>query len=332
VVDQSNQLDQTSKTNRTIGFGIAAIVAAFIVFTVVLWRAHFFTYTGTESSSKFVAQALTFVGGLVGAIVSILGILLKYSIDRQAEARLAVDSQHAAAMQQEAEKRLKLEAATKVIQLFGTSDGHEAPSTQIAGGLLTLASLGQHELAMVLTADLLQRKRIEASTACGVIEQALQQDSEEIQIDAIELLVEHTADMLTPSSLEIPMSILNWDLKLSEHVRGWAPIVLGDIMTKRPLSDWLTKDYTPDANTALAALALGWLHEPNSRLKNDVGAVLDCLLRAFPDSGELFHPKETIDTDKIRAELTAAHSSNAQVNDVLARLNKWIDDANAGAP
>ena len=320
--------DQASDTNQTITVAIAAMVLVFAVFTVVLWRAHFFTNTGTESSLKVVAEALTFVGGLVGAIVSILGILLKYSMDRQTEARLASDAERAAASKQQEENRLKLEAATKVIQLFGTTEGKEAAPIQIAGGLLTLASLGQHSLTLVLTGDLLRRKTIEAGTACLVIDQALQQDSEEIQINAMDLLGDHTADLLPEDDFAFPISILNWDDKLSNYAREWGPIVLGHTMTGRPLSVWRRR-VQERANGAVAALALGWLTEKEPRLKNEIGVILSCLLRAFPGSGVLYHPKKTVDTDQFKDEVAALHAETTAVTDVVTRLNTWIDEADA---
>jgi hypothetical protein len=346
----SDPVNGTNTANRTIGIAIAAIVLVFGVFTVALWRAGFFTFTGTESSSKVVAQALTFVGGLVGAVVSILGILLKYSIDRQAEARLAVesrrsaavqdraerrlqmDSERSAALQREAEKRLKLEAATKVIQLFVTSDGKDAPSTQIAGGLLTLSSLGQHSLAILLTADLLRREMIGGSTACEVIEQALQQDSEDIQREAICLMMNYPKQMLTENGMAAPDSISNWNTRLCEYVREWAPIVLADIMTKRPLAEWRSK-YGGVARAVLAILALGWRYEKEDRIRSDIGVTLNSLLRAFPDCpSQVFHQKETIDMDKIRAEVVKAQPGTDAGADIVTRLDKWIADANAPVP
>ena len=321
---------EVSKANRTIGIAIAAIVAVFAVFTYALWRAHFFTYTGSETSSKLAAEALTFVGGLVAAVVSILGVLLKYSMDRQTEARLTGDSVRSATQKEQEEKRLKLEAGTRVIQLFGTSDGKEAPDIQIAGGLLTLASLGQHSLTLVLTGDLLRRKKLAASTACLLIDQALQQDSEDIQISAMDLLSDHAADLLPEDGFEFPMAILNWGNTLSPYAREWAPIALGITMAARPLTIWRTR-VRDRANSVVAALSLGWLDESDTRLKNETGVILSCLLRAFPDSGILYHPRKTVDTDQIKTQIAALQPTTESVTDVVARLNAWITEADGNA-
>jgi len=347
----SDQVNVASTANRTVGIAIAAIVVVFSVFTFALWSAGFFTFTGTDPSSKVVAQALTFVGGLVGAIVSIVGILLKYSIDRQTEARLTIDSRRSAAMQDRAErrlqldsdrtaatqldaaKRLKLEAATKVIQLFVTSDGKDAPSTQIAGGLLTLSSLGQHSLAILLTADLLRREMIGGSTACEVIEQALQQDSQDIQREAICLMVNYPKQMLTESGMAAPDSVSNWNPGLCEYVREWAPFVLADIMTKRALVEWQSPKFEGVANAVLATLALGWRYEAEGRIRSDLGVILNSVLRAFPHCpAQIFHPKETIDMEKIRTEVGTAKPGTNSGTDIVGRLDKWIADPNTALP
>jgi len=155
--------------------------------------------------------------------------------NEEAEKRLQLDSDRSASMQQEAEQRLTLEAATKVIQLFATSDGHDAPSTQIAGGLLTLSSLGQHSLAILLTADLLGRKKIGGSTACEVIERALQQDSllVGLVVSLIHRLEEglHRLGRLSTSELSAQLSLE--ERLVAQAQAQAAPRVPGELAARR---------------------------------------------------------------------------------------------------
>jgi len=326
VADTPAQQAGSYPPDRTIGIAILVIVVIFSVFVGILWRAGFLTPRPSDSEYKLFAEVLTFVGGLIGAVISVLGVLLKYSIDRRTESRQAAEFQRSEAAKEQEERRLKLEAATKVIQLFVTSDGKEAPSTQIAGGLLTLASLGQLSLALDLTNLLLQQKKLDAGTAALVIDQALQQtDNEEVQINAIGLLLHHPADMLSPDGFEFPMTILNWDATLGSYAREWAPVALGRMITKRPLSSWRS-DFDTKANAVIAALALGWLHPTDETLKNDCAVILGRMLRAFPNTGTLRHPKELIDTDKIRAELGSLPAGTAAADVVVAALDKWISE------
>jgi hypothetical protein len=315
------------QTNLTIAYAIGAILVVFGVFTSLLVRAHFFTFTGTDSSGKVVAEALTFVGGLVGAIVSILGILLKYSIDSQAEDRARTDSERSAALQKDSENRLKLEAATKAVQLFGTSDGKETPAIQRAGALVTLASLDQHSLAIALTDDLLRRKKLEPGTAALVINQALLRGDLETQIDAVSLLVTYPAQMLTNTGFQCPMSILNWHESLSPYVHEFAPIALATMMTERPLVEW-HRALEGSAYAAIAAVALAWLDEKDPRLTNDTGAILSCLLRAFPETGTLCHPKRAIETEELRPRVSGLIATTSPAVEAVNRLNRWIEASN----
>ena len=342
---------ETHKTNWTIGVSIAAIVVVFGIFIGALSRAHFFTYTGTESDAKVVGEALTLVGGLIGAIVSVLGILLKYSSDRQTEARLAfdadrsnelerqtqarldLDSLAARTAKEKEETRLKLDSATKIIQLFGTSDGKEAYPIQIAGGLLTLARLGYCDIALDLTSDLLHRRRgLNATTISLVVDQALRQDSEEVQIAATYLLLHHPEEMLSDDGFSYPKSILNWE-KLGPYTREWAPIALGRMMTRRPLSQWEC-EFMPAVNTVLAALARGWHAEQktNGLPKQHIGAVLRSLFGAFPEEPEskgpgrreiIAHPRGLIDLKPIREEVAAAKAVSDTARCLVAELEEW---------
>lgn len=330
VDDVRDDVKESRKTNLTIILAAVALVLVFGVFTVLLWRAHFFSYTGSESSAKTVAEALTLVGGMIGGVISVLGLVLKYSLDRQTEARLAADSERSDNSQRESEKRLKLEAATKVIELFATKDGHDAPELQIAGGVLTLSSLGQHSLALVLTSDLLRRGKLDASTVCVVLDQALRENSESIQIHAISLLDDNAAKMLTEDGFECPLCILNWENCLTAYARQWAMVVLVKILLARPKSEWFPK-YEFNAYAIASALALAWLKtDEDGRLKADAAAILNRLLPALPTQTLLFHPRRTIDLTQIRnsvADAKDAGSSSAGI--IVANLEKWIEGDDA---
>jgi hypothetical protein len=67
----------------------------------------------------------------------IIAGLLKHSIDKRN-----------ADLRDDAEKRLKLEAAVRTLQLFSTSTGDPTPKDQRVGALFALSSLGQYELSL----------------------------------------------------------------------------------------------------------------------------------------------------------------------------------------
>lgn len=333
----------SSYANRTIYYAIGAILCVFAIFTWGLWRAHFFTSSGSDASDKLVAEALTFVGGLVGAIVSILGVLLKYSIDKQAEERARMEADRAVASKKIEEKRLQMEAAIRAVQLLATSDGKESPPIQQAGALFALASLDQHELTIQLTSKLLEQSKVDAGTAANLVDSALryairpdpekfrdQQDSLDIQSGAVDLLNRNAALFVTPSGCEVPTTVVYWDKRLSPYFREWIPVALGEMLMQRPLKEWREK-FPFYANTIIAPLALGFEETTEPRLKSDLGAMLECVFRAFPDNGLLFHPLRTIDTTKLRTEVAGSIAGSDAVAKLIVRLNEWAAIAPAPA-
>ncbi len=274
-----------------------SLVAAGLVF--------FIGKADADKATKLIAEVLTFLGTIVTAVVSIMGILLKDSFDRQSARR-------SRAMKKMEEERLRQEAATQVIGLFATQDGKEAPLIQLAGALITLAKLRQYSLAIDLTQELLARKKILGATTIALVaEQALQQKDERIQIEAMDLLCHHPKEMLSDAGFEYPMSIWWWDAGLVTYVRQWAPIAMGRVLMQRPLSEW-QKKFPGRAYSVLAALAIAWLHEDKQTqggaLKSEIGAIFQCLHKAFPGGGILPHPRKdvVVDLQEIERQVTAA--------------------------
>ena len=331
--------DRSSQTNRNIPLVIAssAIVLAFGGFIyLVLHSVAFFTPSSTTPNEKVVAEALTLVGGLVAAIVSILGILLKYSTDSQAEERARIEADRLDASRSEAEKRLTLDSAIQAIKLFGSGDGQKTSEFQQAAALITLGSLDQHELALALASELLRKKHLKASAACILIDQALRRaflkQDQKLQIPTVTFLLDHAQEIIAPDDFAIPQTIEYWDERLSPYAREWIPVALGRGMMGRQLSDWKKELVKTKAYDVVAALSLGWLHEPDEGIQKDIGAVLKCLLDAFPDSGTLSHPSEMIDTDKIREDLKSL-KSHCEAHTILAgHLNDWVNAEKRGRP
>jgi hypothetical protein len=329
----------SSQANHTIKIAIGAIIVIFAIFVIVLWRAHLFTFTGSDSSLKVVAESLALVGGLVTAIGSILGLLLKNSVDSRAEDRAEIEADRAHASKKNEEKRLQLDSAIQAVRLFATNDGKETPAIQQAGALFALASLDQHELTIQLASKLLAQKKLDASTACNLVDQAFRyafkrkkdqdpQDDEDLQIDAVTLLVEHASQMVTSTSSEVPKTLVYWDAHLSHYVREWAPIALGKMVLEHPLPEW--KEKLPlYANVIVATLACGFRHEPDPELKSEIGAILKCLLLAFPELDQLNHPSGAINTKQLREEVHGLTTENDSAAHLVANLNKWIQEGTA---
>jgi hypothetical protein len=83
------------------------------------------------------------LGIAVPALVALIGILLTW----QANKKLAQD-------RQQAEARVRLDAATNAADLFQPTSDATASGARCAAGLLALTQLGQADLAVALLADL----------------------------------------------------------------------------------------------------------------------------------------------------------------------------------
>jgi hypothetical protein len=286
------------------------------------WQLGFFNFTGTDPSSKVVAAALALVGTIVGAVVSIVGVILKHSIDRQAETRQEIESRRSDALQREAEQRLKLEAGVRALQLFSTSSGDLTPAVQRDGALFMLANLGQHELTLQLVDNLLSEGELSAGAASSLIDQAIQRGDEGVRNQAITLFNHYAAYMVTPEGVQIPDCLQDWVPGLSDYVREWALIALANVIVARPPSEWSAK-FPYQANCVIAALCLAWSEEKIPRLKTAAGAILHQVLTAFPETAKLMHPRMTIDTDDIRSRVADVVPSDIASTDVVQRLALW---------
>jgi hypothetical protein len=311
-------MSQPRKSLLATGF---IVVLLFSIFLAGLWKTGLLSFSGTDPSAKIVVAALTLIGSFFAAVVALIGALLKYSIDQQAEGRMQLENQRNERLQKESEHRLKLEAAISAVQLLATNAGNPSPSIQRAGALFTLASLGQHGLTMALTSELLSNGQLEPSTAARLFNQALLGESEHGQHEAISILIDHAEKMLTPTGVEFPQCLLYGVRELPEYVRGWTPIVLGTLMTARPVSDWRGHIYKVAA--ILAALAIVWIEEPEGHIKTDAGAILKWVLQAFPDIGTLHHPRMEIDTTGIRLEVATLSPTSQAGIQVTNRLIDW---------
>src|SRR5215831_3122374 len=126
----------------TVWFVLVIVVIAGLV-AVLSWLG-FFSIGGNDAHAKVVAAALGLVSGVIGAVVAVAGHLLKHSIDER-----NVD------LRDDAEKRMKLEAAVRTLQLFSTTTGRPTPKDQRDGALFALSSLGYYELTLIIAESLI---------------------------------------------------------------------------------------------------------------------------------------------------------------------------------
>lgn len=310
------------RSSVPLAITLGSILILFAGFIAIMWWLGFFDFTGTDPSSKVVAAALALVGTFVGTIVSIVGIILKHSIDQQTESRQESESRRTAALQWEAEQRLKLEAAIRALQLFSTNSGSPTPAVQRDGALFTLSNLGQHELTLQLADDLLAKGELSAGVASSLIDQAILRGNEDEKEQAITVFGNNAARMATSSGAAIPNCLADWAPGLPNYVREWAPIAIADVMLARPASEW-SATFRYQAYGVIAALGIAWSQETVPRLKTNIGAILNHLLTAFPHTGTLWHPRMEVDTVRIREDVANLAADDSHVAEVVQRLAQW---------
>jgi hypothetical protein len=310
------------RPSLALALTLGSIVVLFVALLVVMGRLGFFTFTGNDPSSKVVAASLALVGAFVGAAVSIVGTVVKYSIDQQTAAQQQIEKGRAEALQRDAEKRLGLEAAVRALQLFSTSAGSPTPDIQREGALFMLANLDQHELTLQLVDELLSKGDVSMGAASSVINRALRHGSEDEKIRAITVLYDHAGGMASPLGIFIPECIEKCDADFSPYVREWVVVSLGEIMLGLPVQEW-TSRYVFKAFSVIAALGIAWIEEPLPELKLNAGAILRPILSAFPQCYTLKHPRMDVDTDLIRGQVAELLPNNQAAEDLVKRLTQW---------
>jgi len=325
MLEQNRQPSSQKATILTI-VGLSAL---FVAFGAALYRTNAVVFSGSDASAKIVSATLALVGAFLAAVVSLIGMLLKHSIDRRAEARLRVETERNAALERESAARLKMEAAIRAIQLLATSAGTPTLPLQRAGALLALSSLGQHQLTLALLAELLDRGECEPSTIAFVINNALVSGDASVQVDAMAVLYVHAPKLLTKSGFEWPGALSYAVEGLSEYVNEWAPLAIAKLLASRSLSDWLSNHYYA-AGAIVASVGRLWRHTHSEYIRINTGAIIREVLLAFPDMSSVGSGSRKVDLDTLRGEIHMSAATSAAAMDAVVTLQKWRTDKGRG--
>ena len=129
--------------------GGAAALALLGVASLLMWRMGLLDIPKDDTGAKTLAAALVLLGTVLTAAVTMMGTVIKYSIDERAasEARLQAARNHALAV--DAAQRNRIEAAIRAVDLL-SENNNDATTHQIGGAVLALVSLGELDLAVAL--------------------------------------------------------------------------------------------------------------------------------------------------------------------------------------
>ncbi|MBV9071273.1 MAG: hypothetical protein JO231_21340 [Acidobacteria bacterium] len=303
--------------NRVTLLGTAAVLFAFVTLGAILYASDALVFTGDDPSAKVVSATLALIGTFLATVVTVVGLLLKHSLDTRAELRLELEAQRNVALQKEAESRLKLEAAIRAIQLFATENGTPSLPIQRAGALLALSNLGYHAFTVALLWELLDNAKVEPSTLAAVIDNALSSTEESVHRDCASILFLHAEKFVTPSGFEFPHRVVHPNPNLPTEVRIWAPLAFAKILLARPVEEWRHR-HPHAAYAIVGAVADAWRCEPEDRIRANCGAILKEIIQAFPQRAAI---REHVFATMLPELSAPANSEGAK--HTVTRLRQW---------
>lgn len=301
---------------------VAALASVLLTFLTGIWLSRNIVFGGTAANATVISAVLILVGTLVTVVASVLGMLLKHSLDKRTEARLIADSERNQSLQRSSDDRLKLEASIQVIQLFALPSGAPSLPIQRMGALITLSGLGQHALALTLMAALLQEGSIDPATAAHVFERALRDGDAGIRSNATSLLDTFAHRLISESGYELPRALLDQKSDLPLHTRQWAAVIVAKLICSRSKLEWLSK-YRSSLWGLLGRFAFFWQAENDPHTKEDIGAVLFALLAAAEAGGVIVVPAGLVDVATIRLQTETLRSDTDQIVEAVEALHAW---------
>lgn len=299
-----------------------ALLAIFIVIAIFLYQLSVGAFDTAGGSIKIIVAALSLFATAMTALVSLVGLLLKHSIDVQSEAARVAEIAKADAIAREAEDRLKLDCAIRAVQLFANTAGAPSLPIQQSGALFTLCSLRQYELTLALLEGLLVQKQVDSSTFARVLNIILMTPDERLQGAAVTMLSGYADQLLSGLNFDLPDCFLSGCEGRSAYVRDWAPTVMVKVILARKHWEW--RDRRSAINAITSSITLLWEAERDDRIKKDTGAILSALLKIFyPKPVILYWFHENFETDVIAAAVAESKPSSANTRLLIQRLEGW---------
>ena len=286
----------------------------FTFFVVALLQSPLFDFDGTEPSARIIAAALALVGVLFAAVASVIGVVLKHSLD-----------QRSADLREQAESRLRLEAGIEALKLLGGGSGNRVSPAQQSGVLLALAHLKMTRLALTLMKQMLEQTdgSIDSTTLDWVLNLALESGDTDAQSEAVSLLERHAEGVLCTNTEggRFPDCLTEGRVRLPDDCRAQvASAAIKQILAFPAVTDQRT------VSAALTALTGMWAVERDKSLKSGIGLCLAPILSTFPQGTYYRAFGINVGVDDVKETLSSlsAHDDNwGLYGDFGERLKEW---------
>lgn len=248
-----------------------------------------------DTGAKTLAAALGLIGSVLTAAVTLVGTVVKYSIDDRSARLAAVEAGRNYALALDAEKRNRIEAAIRAVDLLGQNN-QNSTEHQIGGALLALVSLGEHDLAVALLNQLWSSNLVSASVAEVVLARALNTGSADAQVAAASVLLQH-ADRIQQTGFHIwPIPRLTWRPDLPGNCR------LGLVQAA---ATWMKSELAKNKSELPGASIVLFqaLADPDPAVKDIAAASLRPLIQAFPPSSWTYSGDNYVSREQIAERL-----------------------------
>jgi hypothetical protein len=298
-----------------IGLSIVLLVLVIAMVIMFQWIINF-KFTGDEDSVKIVSSVIVFWGGLITAVITLFGVLLKHSTDTKNNNLKA-----------EAENRLKLEAGIKAIELLSESADKTVCENRRSAVLHMLTSLKMHELALALLQQMLAKEQIDALTAAQILDQCLRLRNEELNKLSAEMFRDYSSKLLTDNGGAETLESLSmkWPLELGLYIKQSLQIGLMKLLLSRPYKEWDRETF----NSFIYTFYIISQTETDTHIKNAIGLFTKETLSLYNDKTYFYTSEGSISIESMLLKLSDITISKCLKleTELIKKMKTWCTEA-----
>ncbi|MEP1096431.1 MAG: hypothetical protein ABJG78_15040 [Cyclobacteriaceae bacterium] len=320
-MSQSKTNISSNKTTiHLLAFGIGGFIAAIVVAFLLFQKYGFFNFSDEEATAKVVAAILILIGSFSTVVATLIGLLFKRSLDN----KNLLLQEETIRLQEESEKRLKLDTAIKAVELFKSASGVSKPQ-ESAGALFALVELNQLQFTFTLLLQLWPKDLIENPTAIWVLEKGLNSKDESISIKAASILNLHSHKLHDEG-------LRHWPPSFTRHIQG-IPQRARELLLRALIESLLHADYATwnreVINGDIIFLSNLLRDDPSELIKKSAAAYQSVLLNHLPYGNYI----QAADGDRRKLDLLdeiefyapSFKGGSQQATELKEKLMSWFD-------